>query len=118
MVEITQKTLSILHFNDVYNIEENPSSYGKLRGGAARFKTAWNEHGSKEKLCLFSGDLFSPSMLSFNFDGEQMVGVFNQLQIHVSCLGNHDLDFGVLRMNELVSQTAPTSWLMSNMSLN
>ena len=47
-----------------------------------------------------------------------MLGVFNSLGVHVSCLGNHDLDFGVIRMNELVTQTAPTSWLISNMSLN
>lgn len=47
-----------------------------------------------------------------------MLGVFNSLGVQVSCLGNHDLDFGVIRMNELVTQTAPTAWLISNMSLN
>jgi 5'-nucleotidase len=31
-----------------------------------------------------------------------MVEVFNRLDIEASCLGNHDLDFGVERMTELV----------------
>ena len=38
--------------------------------GAARFVTAMIEHGSKDKLVLFSGDLFSPSNLGAHFKGE------------------------------------------------
>ena len=45
MVETTQKTLSILHFNDVYNIEERQKSNETIRAGAARFKTAWEAFG-------------------------------------------------------------------------
>ena len=62
--------LDILHFNDVYDInarelkrdqteEENKK---QLRAGCSRFRTAWRQHGMNEKLCLFSGDLFSPSL--------------------------------------------------------
>ena len=47
-----------------------------------------------------------------------MIGVYNQLGIHVACLGNHDLDFGVKRISELVGQTGPSSWLISNIVLN
>ena len=45
-----------------------------------------------------------------------MVGLFNKLGIAVSALGNHDLDFGVQRCEELIKATAPTQWLMTNLS--
>jgi len=38
-------------------------------GGASRFKTAFDLYGSKNKLVLFSGDLFFPSSLSTIFEG-------------------------------------------------
>ena len=44
-----------------------------------------------------------------------MVSAFNHLNVKVSCLGNHDLDFGVDRMKELVNKTDPTTWLVSNL---
>ncbi len=44
-----------------------------------------------------------------------MVKVFNRLNVQVSCVGNHDLDFGIPRMQELTSRTAPCKWLQSNM---
>ena len=83
------KKLEILHFNDVYNIEN------KTIGSAARFKTAFDLYDSKNKLVIFSGDLFFPSMLSTLFEGEQMVFPFEQLNVDISCLGNHELDFGI-----------------------
>ena len=68
-----EKTLQILHFNDVYDIEENKLIEGteavelkQIRAGASRFRTAWKQHGSKDALCLFSGDLFSPSLCKFS----------------------------------------------------
>ena len=44
-----------------------------------------------------------------------MVSAFNHLNVKVSCLGNHDLDFGVPRMTELIDNTSPTTWLVSNL---
>lgn len=46
-----------------------------------------------------------------------MVKVFNSLNIKVSCLGNHDLDFGVEKMKELTLKTAPCDWIMSNLNV-
>ena len=65
------KQLDILHFNDVYDIIGKPIQKGltedtisptKNNAVASRFATAWKEHGMEDKLCLFSGDLFSPSL--------------------------------------------------------
>jgi 5'-nucleotidase len=58
-----------LHFNDVYNIEGKDGEEGIL-GGAHRFKTALDKYKSKDKLVIFSGDLFFPSILSSHFEGK------------------------------------------------
>jgi len=44
-----------------------------------------------------------------------MIKVFNALNVAVSCLGNHDLDFGVAKMVDLTTRTAPTQWLLGNL---
>lgn len=58
--------LEIIHFNDVYNIDERvlgpePSDRDVI-AGAARFARALHIYNSKEKLVVFSGDLFFPSI--------------------------------------------------------
>ena len=44
-----------------------------------------------------------------------MIKVFNRINVKVSCLGNHDLDLGLIRMEELINQTKPTVWVMANL---
>jgi hypothetical protein len=57
------KRLRILHFNDVYNIEE---SKDEPKAGASRFSTALKMFQREEPcLVLFSGDAFSPSSCNF-----------------------------------------------------
>ena len=51
-------SITILHFNDVYNIEGREK---EPKGGVARFKTAMEEHQHLDPLVLFSGDALSPS---------------------------------------------------------
>lgn len=61
---VKAKILNIIHFNDVYNLEEQKA---EPKGGAARFLTAvnhWREVLDGETIVLFSGDLYSPSSLS------------------------------------------------------
>lgn len=55
-----RQELSILHFNDVYNIDSNTTV--EPIGGAARFATAIKSFAHLDPLVLFSGDAFSPSM--------------------------------------------------------
>jgi 2',3'-cyclic-nucleotide 2'-phosphodiesterase (5'-nucleotidase family) len=124
--------LEILHFNDVYKIEENandleikdthPVVY--TRGGAARFVTAMKNHGCNEKLVLFSGDLLSPSTISMFRQGMQMVEIFNTLKVRATCLGNHDIfDYGSKALrnfihvsNEMAEREGreANKWLMAN----
>jgi 2',3'-cyclic-nucleotide 2'-phosphodiesterase (5'-nucleotidase family) len=106
-----KQDLTILHFNDVYEIE--PVSGGAL-GGAARVATLVNERLSLSPLILFSGDLFSPSIMSSIFQGSQMVDALNQLGVDYAVVGNHEFDFGP----EVASQRFAESgfpWFSSNL---
>ncbi|KAJ3649294.1 hypothetical protein Zmor_021046 [Zophobas morio] len=103
--------LVILHFNDVYNVESRLSP--EPVGGAARFCTAIKSFQHLHPLVLFSGDAFSPSMLSTYTKGEQMVPVLNDIGTHCAVLGNHDFDHGLEVLSQWVAQTE-FPWLMSN----
>ena len=81
--------------------------------GAARFVEAFKQYRSKEKLVLFSGDLFFPSNLSTFYAGAQIIEPFNRLNVDVSCLGNHELDMGIPKAQELIAQTN-CPWILSN----
>ena len=54
----TAKTLTIIHFNDVYNVEARDK---EPVGGAARFKAYVDSLSDKNPLVLFSGDAIAPS---------------------------------------------------------
>ena len=54
-------TVTLLHFNDVYNIEERDEV--EPVGGAARFLTAVKTVSKDcDPIILFSGDIFAPSI--------------------------------------------------------
>lgn len=84
-----QDGITILHFNDVYNVESNTQT--EPIGGAARFLTAMRSLEEEwNPLVLFSGDAFSPSMLSFFTQGEEMIPVLNSIGTKCAVFGNHD----------------------------
>lgn len=80
--------ITILHFNDVYNVDSTTQQ--EPIGGAARFLTAMKSFKDSDPLVLFSGDAFSPSMLSFFTQGEEMVPVLNSVGTKCAVFGNHD----------------------------
>ena len=55
-------SLLILHFNDVYNIEDRES---EPVGGAARFQTKLKSFQDRNPLKFFSGDAFNPSVSKY-----------------------------------------------------
>lgn len=57
---LDKNNLTILHFNDVYNVDSHGTQ--EPVGGAARFCTAIKSFKDYNPLVLFSGDAFSPSM--------------------------------------------------------
>lgn len=61
-IAFASKTLTILHFNDVYNIEPREQ---EPVGGAARFVTKIKSFSESEAMVLFSGDLLNPSLSKY-----------------------------------------------------
>lgn len=49
----------------------------------------WAEHQKRDRngLCIFSGDLFNPSVESSITRGAHMVPVINAMQVDAACLG-------------------------------
>ena len=62
MGSASPQVVTILHFNDVYNIEEREV---EPKGGAARFVTAIKNRSELNPMVLFSGDAFAPSISKF-----------------------------------------------------
>jgi 5'-nucleotidase len=105
------KKLTIIHYNDVYNIDQQVKS--EPVGGAARFCTAVHTFKHLDPLVLFSGDAFNPSMLSTFTQGEQMIPVLNKVGTACAVFGNHDFDHGLDVLQKWVEKTT-FPWLMSN----
>lgn len=104
------ETLSILHFNDVYDIQPEKV---EPKGGAAYFKVLLEQYRRKDTLTLFSGDVFAPSLLSSAYKGRNMLKPLNSFKIDLACLGNHDLDYTYNHVVELKNSTN-FPWLCSN----
>src|SRR5688572_20435747 len=89
--------LTILHFNDVYEI--GPGEGGRV-GGLARVATVITDlrRTNSPVITTLGGDYLSPSALSIpRVDGEpiagrQMVDVLNALGLEWATLGNHEFD--------------------------
>lgn len=79
--------------------------------------TAFKQHGMNEKLVLCSGDVFGPSMEADMCRGENMAIIYKMLKCRASCLGNHETEYGLTRMQELIEMTG-TPWLMANFKKN
>ena len=63
MPEAKSDTITLLHFNDVYNVD---SRLVEPVGGAARFLTAVKTVSRDcQPLILFSGDIFAPSISEY-----------------------------------------------------
>ncbi|HEX6463225.1 MAG TPA: bifunctional metallophosphatase/5'-nucleotidase [Vicinamibacterales bacterium] len=95
----TPTRVTILHFNDVYEI--TPVEAGRV-GGLARVATfrARLEARHPGLLTVLAGDFLSPSALGTakvngeRLAGRQMVAVLNVLGLDWATLGNHEFDQG------------------------
>eukprot|EP01065_Artemidia_motanka_P047592 TRINITY_DN7486_c0_g1_i1.p1 TRINITY_DN7486_c0_g1~~TRINITY_DN7486_c0_g1_i1.p1 ORF type:complete len:1290 (+),score=373.23 TRINITY_DN7486_c0_g1_i1:60-3929(+) len=103
------KQVRLLHFNDVYHltIKGNPA--------AARLATALKAARNRgpPSLTLFSGDALSPSIQATVMKGAHMPPVLNALRVQASVVGNHDLDFGPDRLEELL-RVCDFPWILTN----
>ncbi|CAL1547871.1 unnamed protein product [Lymnaea stagnalis] len=102
--------LTILHFNDVYNIEGQKD---EPQGGAARMQSYIKSQKNDNPIVLFSGDALNPSLMSIFLKGDQMISVLNELGVAAAVYGNHDFDFGVDHLEDF-AEKCNFPWLLSN----
>ena len=62
MVGPAAESVTLLHYNDVYNVESRDA---EPVGGAARFVTAVKKFDHLDPIILFSGDVFAPSISEY-----------------------------------------------------
>ncbi|GAX60206.1 5'-nucleotidase/2',3'-cyclic phosphodiesterase and related esterase [Candidatus Scalindua japonica] len=110
--------ITLLHFNDVYEID--PVS-GGTQGGLARVATL-KKRFLKENpntYAILAGDLFSPSALGTapykggRLDGRQMVATLNTLGLDFVTFGNHEFDLNKDSFYKRLSESNAT-WISSN----
>jgi len=111
MEDPERKPLKIVHFNDCYSVVERK---GDICGGCPRF-VALVKSFQQPRLTLFSGDLWSPSKETNIFKGEQLIDPINACEVDCACLGNHDFDLGIDRLQYLNSK-CKFPWLLSNLT--
>ena len=88
-----QSLLTILHFNDAYNIEPNDDGSNGVVNFEACLTKARKKHPNN--ILLHSGDALSPALLNFDDSfpkGTYMIKSLNMLNITAACMGNHEFD--------------------------
>ncbi|MBI1890399.1 MAG: 5'-nucleotidase C-terminal domain-containing protein [Burkholderiales bacterium] len=103
--------ISIVHVNDVYQV---PTVNGE-RVGLARLASARklaSDTGNRA-LLTFGGDAISPSVISSEFKGKQMIAMLNALQFDAAVLGNHEFDYGPDVLQERIAESS-FPWLAAN----
>jgi 2',3'-cyclic-nucleotide 2'-phosphodiesterase (5'-nucleotidase family) len=97
-----QQRLSLIHFNDVYNID---SRTVEPVGGAARLAHLVRRLQAEEgALVLFSGDCLNPSLLSAFTSGSQMVPILNSIGVNAAVVGNHGASIACVLCFPLVTK--------------
>ena len=97
------RQLSILHFNDAYDIEKS-----------ATFTSKFLSKNNEKTIRLFSGDLYSPSTVSLFQKGAQFQEFLKRVDLTAAVIGNHEFDFGEDWFLEL-RKLNPVDWLNGNL---
>ncbi len=112
--------ITILHFNDVYEI--TPVGGGRW-GGPARVATLRRQLLARNPrtLTVLAGDLLSPSALGTasvagrRVDGQQMVATLNALGLDYATFGNHEFDLPEAAFRQRLRESR-FQWLSVNVS--
>ena len=117
-IEDNRIHVTILHFNDIYEI--TPVSGGK-EGGIARVATLRKQLLARNPntITTLGGDLFSPSAVGTaiyegdRLAGRQMVDVLNHFGLDYATFGNHEFDIKEDQFNQRMKE-AQFTWVSSN----
>ena len=106
-----QKVFTIVHMNDTHskdkefiNVSKEDGTTNRY-GGAARRKT-FIDNVRKENenvIVMHAGDTITGSVFSIVYQGMDETELMNDIGVNVSTLGNHEFDFGIEQLNNIMS---------------
>lgn len=106
-----QKVFTIVHMNDTHSKNKEFITVSKEDGttnryaGAARRKT-FIDNIKKENenvIVMHAGDTITGSVFSIVYQGMDEAELMNDIGVNVSTLGNHEFDFGIEQLNNIIS---------------
>lgn len=106
------ESLTIIHMNDTHSKNKEfaivSKEDGKTNryGGAARRKTFIDNIKNKNTnvIIMHAGDTITGSVFSIVYQGMDEVEIMNNLGVNVSTLGNHEFDYGIERLNDIIEK--------------
>ncbi|PPS22295.1 bifunctional metallophosphatase/5'-nucleotidase [Brachyspira murdochii] len=103
------KVFTIVHMNDTHSknkelVSKEDGSTNRY-GGAARRKTFIDniKKTNENVIVMHAGDTITGSVFSIVYQGMDEVELMNDLGVNVSALGNHEFDFGINQLNNIIS---------------
>ena len=103
--------LRIVHFNDVYEMDNLPVLRSAIDALAAEMAGQPNS----TMITTFGGDFLAPSLLSSIDHGRAMVTALNSLPVDILCFGNHESDVPFEALLQRIEEFQGV-WLNSNMT--
>ena len=105
------KVFTIVHMNDTHSKNKEFVAVSKENGtanrygGAARRKTFIDDikKTNENVIVMHAGDTITGSVFSIVYQGMDEVELMNDLGVNVSTLGNHEFDFGINQLNNIIS---------------
>ena len=95
--------LKIMHTTDVHcQIQTHRGGWIKLCGVVKDCREKWGEDNT---LLIDCGDTIQGSLAAVATRGEVAIDYMNYLRYDAWALGNHELDFGIRRLNQLLDKT-------------
>jgi 2',3'-cyclic-nucleotide 2'-phosphodiesterase (5'-nucleotidase family) len=109
--QIATKNLAavLIQLNDTYLIDERADVPGLARVARLvqdiRSRVA-DALGSDRTLVLHAGDYLSPSLMSNEFMGRQMIDMLQHCRVDFAAIGNHEFDLGIDVLAQRLSETS------------
>ncbi len=98
-----QKILTIIHTSDTHG-QISQISKNSIKLGDVINNIRKDAGGEVRCLLIDCGDTTQGTAEAASFQGENIVQVLNELQFDIWVPGNHDFDFGVMRLAENISK--------------
>ncbi|WP_395090824.1 bifunctional metallophosphatase/5'-nucleotidase [Vaginella massiliensis] len=102
---LSAQSVQLLYFTDAHQLYELDDVPGG-RGGFARLKTVVDEckKENPSTLTIHGGDFVGGVLYGGMLKGKNMPGVFNQIPVDILNFGQHEFDYGVEHLQQLIPQ--------------